>query len=217
MSCNHRLIRAGLVVAIASLATGCIRLGGGDVGAIYQAAKTAWSGGEKVTLQEAASVPYASIGVQVGGSTELMLLLASDTAGRQLWTSGQRIAISTDQGRIVRTAGLEHDLTGYELNQPGSGSDGKSKRWKADFSDLRLFSVPIVCQEHLTGNETIVILGKEILTRRIEETCKTEGALDWSFTNVYWRDPASGLAWRSIQHVHPRQPAIETEILRPPA
>jgi hypothetical protein len=217
MSCNRRLIRAGLVLAIASLASGCIDFGGGDVGAIYQAAKTAWHGGEKVTLQEAASVPYASIGVQFGGSQEIMLILASDTAGRQLWTSSARIAITTDHGRIVRTSGFERNLGGYESRILPADAANKTSHWQADFPDLGLYSISIICRERLIGDETIMILGKDIRTHRFEESCEAEQSLDWSFKNTYWRDPASGLAWRSIQHVHPRLGPIETEILRPPA
>lgn len=218
MSLNHRIIRAGLAIAAASLTSGCIDLGGGDIDAIYHAAKSAWSGGEKVTLQEAASVPYASIGVQMGGNTEIMLILASDSAGLQLWTSSARIAITTNHGRIVRTAGLEHNLGGYEPRSMANDSANKISHWQADFPDLGLYSISITCRENFLGDETIVILGKDIHTRRVEESCQAEnGQLDWSFKNTYWRDPDSGLAWRSIQHVHPRAAAIETEILRPPA
>lgn len=217
MSLHHRIIKAGLVIAAASLASGCIEYGGGDIDSIYQAAKSAWSGGQRVTLEEAAAVPYASIGVQTGGNTEIMLVLASDSAGRQLWTSSARIAITTYNGRIVRTAGLEHNLGGYESRAIANNAASITKYWQADFPDLGLYSISIACRENLVGDETIVVLGKDIHTRRIEETCQAEGGqLDWSFKNTFWRDPESGLAWRSIQHIHPRLHTIEIETLRPP-
>ncbi len=216
MSLHHRFIRTGLVLAANFLAAWCVGVGLGDMESIYDAARSAWSGGEKVTLQEAASVPYASIGVQIGSSTEIMLILASDSAGQQLWTSGARIAITTDHGRIVRSSGFQHDLGGLEPRRLANEDANRTRHWQADFPDLGLFSVLIACKENTVGDETIVILGKDIRTRRIEETCETQGPFDWSFKNVYWRDPASGLVWRSIQHVHPRLDAITTEILRPP-
>lgn len=215
---SRKLIRTVGVLAATSLAAGCIDLTGGDVGEIYHAAKNAWSGGEKVSLQEAASVPYASIGMQIDGSTEIMLILASDSSGQQLWTSAARVAITTDHGRIVRTAGFERNLGGYVPRAVSNDSANGTHRWQADFPDIGLFSISVTCQEKLIGDETIVILGKNIRTRRVEEACKTEdGSLDWSFKNTYWRDPSSGLAWRSLQHVHPRLGPIEIEILRPPA
>jgi len=178
-----------------------------------------WTGNnKKVTLEEAAAVPYASMGIRVGNSTETMIILASDTGGPLLWTAGAGIAITTRDGRIVRTAGLSHNLGGYEPGSVSLGADGvRSTRWQADFPDLKLYSVAIACRSRPAVDETIIILGKDIQTRRINESCSTEGSgLDWSFDNTYWLDPSSGLVWRSIQHVHPLLDAIETEILRPP-
>lgn len=200
------------------LTTGCVNVADGDMGQIYKAARAAWSGGKKVSLEEAASVPYASIGVKLDGSTQIMLVLASDAAGRQLWTSSARIAITTDHGRIVQTAGLEHNLGALGAHHMASDLAGGAVHWDADFPDLGFFSIPITCQQHLVGDETIVVLGKSIQTHRIDESCAAEGApLNWSFKNTYWRDPASGLAWRTVQHIHPRLGAIEIEMLRPPA
>lgn len=209
--------------ALPALAAGCLlgacSIQGSDILSIYRIARYAISGESKtVTLQRAASVPYASMGVRLGNGREAMLILAGDTPGGQLWTSASHIAITTHNGRIIRTAGFEHDLGGYESRNTSPGKDGgQTLRWQADFPDLKLYSVPIVCQERQTGAETIVILGKDIQVRRVDESCASEGgALDWSFKNRYWIDPANGLVWRSIQHVHPQLDAIETEILRPP-
>jgi hypothetical protein len=129
-----------------------------------------------------------------------------------------RVAVEALDGRIVRTAGFAHNLEGYARGRDSLGEGGvRSLRWQADFPDLKLYSVSIACRDRPAGDETIIILGKDIHTRRIDESCSTEGSgLDWSFKNRYWLDPSSGLVWRSIQHVHPRLDAIETETLRPP-
>jgi len=218
---NLRVCRAAPVVGAVLLLGGCTApaLGGGDAGAIYVAVKNLWTGNDKkVTLEEAAAVPYASMGIRVGNSTETMIILAGDTGGQHLWTSGAGIAITTKDGRIVRTAGFAHNLGGHELGSDSLGADGvRSLRWRADFPDLKLYSISIVCRDRPAVDETIVILGKDIHTRRVDESCASEGGtLDWSFDNTYWLDPENGLAWRSIQHVHPQLDAIETEILRPP-
>ena len=217
MSLNRRLIEAAFALAATCLTAGCIDIAQGDVGQIYDAAKGLWNSGEAVSLEEAASVPYASIGVRLGGSSEIMLLLATDSGGRQLWTSSARIAITTDKGRIVRTAGFGYDLGGYEPRQTITERGEKIIQWQGDFPDLGLYSVPIACRQRPWGDETIVILGKDIHASRVEESCVAEGGqLDWSFKNTFWLDPASGLVWRSIQHVHPHLDAIKIEILRPP-
>jgi hypothetical protein len=223
-SSNRKLFRAASLLAAAWLLGGC-NIVGGDAKSFLVLANNAWTGkwtnnpNHKVTLQQAAAVPYASMGISLGDSGQSMIILASDTGGERLWTSKARIAITTaSDGRIVRTAGLEHDLGGYEPRGDTMGADGvRTVRWEADFPELNLHSILISCQDRVAGNETIYILGKPIHTQRIDESCaSTDSRLDWSFENRYWVDIGNGLVWRSIQHVNPKLDAIETEILRPP-
>ena len=216
---NRKIRHAASVLTAACVLAGCSAIGGGDIASIYEIAKNVWSDrSRKVTLEEAASVPYASMGIRLGDSSEVMIVLAGDTNGQSLWTSSAKIAITTQGGRIVRTAGFEHNLGGYSSLSDTLGKDsGRTLRYQVDFPDLSLYSVPIVCQDQPAVDETIIILGKDIHTQRIEELCAcADGELDWSFNNTYWLDPESGLVWRSIQHVHPRLDVVDTEILRPP-
>jgi len=224
-SLNRRLLRAAPLLAAACLLGGCSSIGGGDAASLIVLVEHAWNGtwnssSQNVTLEGAASVPYASMGIRLGGGSQSMIILAGDAGGRRLWTSKAGIAITTAQdGRIVRTAGFGHDLGGYESRGDSLGQDGlRTLRWQADFPELNLHSVSITCQDRQAGNETIVVLGKDIHTRRIDESCTTvDSRLDWSFKNTYWVDPDNGLVWRSTQHVNPKLDAIETEILRPPS
>ncbi len=144
--------------------------------------------------------------------------MQSDSGKERLWTSAAHVTLATRNGRIVRTAGLEHNLSGYQtVRDTDNGNGMRTILWFADFADLGLYSVPILCRDRNAGPETITILGKTIHTRRVNESCASQNSrLDWTFHNTYWRDPESGLTWRSIQHVHPGTEAIETEILRPP-
>ncbi|HEY0282764.1 MAG TPA: YjbF family lipoprotein [Rhizomicrobium sp.] len=218
---NLKARRTASVVGAVLLLGGCAdtAIFGGDAAAIYAAVKNSWgASGKKVTLEEAAAVPYASMGVRLGNSPQAMIILAGDSDGQRLWTSGAGVAIMTRAGRIVRTAGFPYNLGGYGPGTNSVDKDGvRSLHWQADFPDLKLYSVPIVCRERPARNETIVILGKDIHTQRVDESCTSEGgSLDWSFGNTFWIDPSSGLVWRSIQHIHPQLDSIETEILRPP-
>ena len=192
---------------------------GSDLDSLYKLTKAAWSGqGQNVSLAEAASVPYASMGIRLGDGPEGLIVLAGDNGGQRLWTSALHIALTTKDGRIVRTAGLAHNLSGYQIVRITQNADGTQTRLSlVDFADLGLYSVPIYCRDRHAGSQTIIILGKEIHTTRINETCASRSSrLDWSFHNTYWRDPETGLTWRSIQHVHPNIEPLETEILRPP-
>lgn len=210
---------AACAAPLALSACNSVNFGGGDVGQIYRLTKAAWSSTDRnVTMAQAAASPYASMGIRLGDGPQSMVILATDSGNERLWTSAAHITLATRNGRIVRTAGLEHNLSGYQTVRDTDNENGtRTILWFADFADLGRYSVPIQCRDRNAGPETITILGKTIHTRRVNESCASQSSrLDWTFHNTYWRDPESNLTWRSIQHVHPGTEAIETEILRPP-
>jgi hypothetical protein len=156
----------------------------------------------------------------VDGSAQRLLVLASDVSGNLLWTAKSRVVILTRDGRIVRTVGLPHDLSAVTergVQPPLSNAlrGSFSSLRLADFPDIGAYGVPLNCTALVTGPETISILGNAIGTIRINEACRNL-SLGWSFVDTYWIDPHSGLVWRSLQHIHPKDETIETEILRPP-
>ena len=51
-------------------------------------------------------------------------------------------------------------------------------------------------------------------TIRIDEACRGMDG-KWSFTDIYWIDPDSGLAWRSRQHIEPEGPDHRDRDLAP--
>lgn len=208
----------GATLLLACLTASCSSLIGGDAGFVVDLGRQVLSP-HKVSLTEAASSPYASLGVRVGGSNEIMIVLASDAGGEQLWTSAAHIGITTSNGRVVRTSGLGHDLTGLVAQKRSEGEPHVlATRWLTDIRELNAYNVPLVCQSHPDGDETIQILGKPIQTRRIVEDCRAEARqFIWTFQNTYWIDPDNALVWRSIQHINPKLDALEIEILRPPA
>ena len=216
--------RLALAAAMLVLA-GCSSSGTTDYAQYYQALRqgvAASFGGARITKTQAAAIPYASMGYRLNDGAEQLLVLATDTNGEQLWTSGAHIVIVTRGGRIMRTVGLPHDVAavtpsaGQELPALLTALKGKLTYSRLeDFPDISTYGATISCTTLPRGLQTIVILGRGISTVRIDEVCRSP-SLDWAFTDSYWLDRQSGLAWRSIQHIHPNAGKIETEILRPP-
>jgi hypothetical protein len=202
------------------MAGGCSSSGSNDWLALYKAAWKSWTGDNAIGLDQAAAIPYASLGVRIGTGPEQLLVLAEDANGSQLWLSGSKIAITTRGGRIVATSGLGADLSGGTSDALTSARGisrwkrGTVINWVADFADLGRYSVPIQCKDEPIGTETISILGKDIVTLHVVETCTAE-LLGWTFSNDYWVDENSGSVWRSIQHIHPKLDPLATEVLRP--
>ena len=208
------------------LLTGCSSTDSGNTNyaQFYQLAKQSLSasfGNVRVTRDQAASIPYASMGFRLDGGNQNLLVLATDSGGELLWTGPSHAVIVTRDGRIVRTVGLGHDLASLTMRNaaappPGAAVHGPFASTRLeDFPELGLYGALVSCRAHLVGRQRIDILGQAVTTNRVDESCHSQ-APDWSFVDSYWVDPDNGLVWRSRQHIHPKGGEIETEIFRPP-
>ena len=179
-------------------------------------------GNARVTREQAAAIPYASLGYRVGDGPELLLVLATENDAGLLWTSAEHVVIVTRQGRVVRSVGFAHDLgasaagLGSDLPALSTALQGPSsyKRYM-DFPDIGVYGAALSCRLSSSRPETIKILGSAVQTVKILESCAAP-SLKWSFTNTYWIDRDGALVWRSIQYIHPRLPELHVEIFRPP-
>jgi len=179
-------------------------------------------GNVRVTRQQAAAIPYASMGYTVDGKNQNLLVLGTDSGGELLWTSAAHVVIVTRDGRIVRTLGLGHDLSGVTtrdqraLLAPAAAIRGPFTSIRLeDFPEHNLYGVLVSCRAHLVGRQSIRILGQALPVSRVDETCTSRNP-DWSFTDSFWVDGDNALVWRSRQHIHPDGSIVETEIFRPP-
>lgn len=213
------------LMAALLLLSGCDSTGTSDYTLYYQAIRQSiaagWGGSTHVTKDQAAAIPYASIGYRLNDGPEQLLVLATDNGGEQIWTSGAHVVIVTRGGRIVRTVGLPQDVSAVTPQKGQQTFDLAEVEAKSlasvrleDFPSIPAYGVPVNCTALPRGLETIVILGRGISTRKVDEACRSE-TLGWSFTDSYWIDPQARLVWRSIQHIDPKGDKIEVEILRP--
>jgi Group 4 capsule polysaccharide lipoprotein gfcB, YjbF len=219
-------IRPIAFVAVLALLSGCDSTGTSDYSLYYQAVRqsvaASFGGSSHITREQAAAVPYASIGYRLNDGPEQLLVLATDSGEEQLWTSGAHVVIVTRGGRVVRTVGLPQDVAGMtpergqQLFEPAAAMKGSLTNIRLeDIPSIPAYGAAIKCVAQPQGIETIVLLGHGVTTRKIDETCRSD-ALGWSFTDSYWVDPDSTLVWRSIQHIDPKGEKLEIETLRPP-
>jgi hypothetical protein len=182
----------------------------------------AFASGGSITREQAAAIPYASLGLRIGSSSQVLLVLETKAHDTTLWTSASRIAIELQSGRITRTAGLEHNMSQSGPN----GIDPLQSRQYApkaapytyvmDIPDRNAYQALIEYEMGEADRDTLTIFGTplETLHAREKGICSL---LEWEFENEYWLDPASGLVWRSLQNVHPAMDTVEVSIFRPPA
>lgn len=178
-------------------------------------------GTQSISLDQAAAIPYATLGYRINGGSQAMLVLASDTNGDLLWTAASRVVFLTRGGRLVRTVGLPHDRAGM-TPQNGQSLPALGDAIRGAYRSSRMLDMPstgtyasVSCTTSAKGRQLIRVLGTGIPTVRIDEVCVSRNPR-WSFTDSYWIDPDNGFAWRSIQHLHPSGVTVQIDVLRPP-
>jgi hypothetical protein len=213
---------AFLAGAVAIGLAGCQDLGNisgtsadiGNVGALLLHAVAGIGSSASVPRERAAAIPYASLGVRLGGSDESMFVLASRSGDDLLWLGGKNIGLATRHGRVVRTVGFEHNISGVHLAE-GVKPDlsQMSVDYLYDFAEQSRYGIPVKCARQSRGSERIVIIGVPHDTSHVAEDCSAPG-LDWNFQNEFWVD-AAGYVWKSRQSVEPHLDGLDLEILRP--
>lgn len=211
-----RLRSACVLIVLSSILAACqsqsdfLRVGS----LIYGKMSGLWSS-DAITRSQVLAVPYATLGVRLGGSGEAMLVLESTSGATLRWVGGTQFAISTRNGRIERTAGFAHNLTGFEESQPQPGS-AEASDFRYDFADLNAYGVAVHCVQSVVGEERIVIIGDAHDTVHTAEDCSAPD-IDWNFRNEFWKDKSGPAVWRSVQYIHPKLDPITLQALRPAA
>lgn len=170
-----------------------------------------------------AAIPYASLGLRVGSSAGVVMILASVDGDRLHWASSDRVVLVTQRGRLVKTIGMPRDLltTRFTEADPlplaarGDPAAGESRISR--IIDLRPkddFSVPVDSRCTLDGEETVSILGVSRTLIRVSEKVVVR-KWRWSTENLFWLDPVSHMVWKSRQQFCPDVAPLTMEVLRP--
>ena len=176
----------------------------------------------EVSREQAAGIPFASLGVAIGSADEGMMVLGVTESGREEWYARTQM-LAMNNGRIVQSAGFPYNLSRLELRSsngaplaPG-GAPPLDTNYSLvlDYQDLRLIGAGAECRASDSGEEAIEILGTTLTTRHVVENCEIR-VIDWSFENEFWVDPDTGFVWQSSQYVHPKLSPLTLRVLRPP-
>jgi hypothetical protein len=217
----RRLFSLSAVVAFAiALVSGCTGTNSfsnsdtGRIGLLLFHEITNIGSSESVPRSRVASVPYATLGVQLGSSDQSLFVLAGKNGDDLVWLGGRHLAITTRHGRIIRTVGFAQNLSGFQIaGNPSSEKVSDAEDFLYDYAEQSRYGVPVTCRVRDLGPERIVIIGASHDTRHIVEDCSAE-QIDWHFRNQFWKD-ASGIVWRTEQNAAPGLDAFTLEVLRP--
>jgi hypothetical protein len=219
MSCRLWTLASAAIASISL--SGCSDLGSFSnsdtvvMGQLLVHAITGIGSSSSVPRARVAAVPYATLGVQLGSSDQSMFVLGTKIGDDLIWRGGPQLAVTTRNGRIVRTAGFVHNLSGFQAEpgvSPPPGESAGGKTYLFDFADQSRFGIAVNCTVQSLGPERITIIGAPIDTTHLAEDC-TVPQLGWSFRNEFWQD-ATGFTWKSKQYVVPELDPFTLEVLR---
>lgn len=217
------LSRRGLLLT--ALATGLTGCGENTLGStVVEAYRLTVSGHPSVPIERAkiAKIPYASMAAKIGKGPRSILILWQAGNEEELWLSADSSALVLRGGRVIRTAGLPENMRGTEIYGRDPlvlGLQDPANRIAhtrtIDFEAKNRVTVALDSRFETIGPQVITIADINFDTVAIREICQARTE-NWSFTNLYWVDPADGFVWKSVQHIARSFPPIEIEILKPP-
>lgn len=222
---SRRQVLGGL---LASGAAGCASNSGSvvDLFSSSISAKSRSPNDYPLSTEQIQSMPYATLGVRIGDFPRAVTVLATIDGADLQWVSADQSSFYTRNGRLVRSRGLDRDLGATRWLTPagdpiaGFGKGGELPApgiyREIDLKHADEAAVAVESRYRLGRDETLTVLGREHLLRRIDEVAVVP-AWRWKAHNSFWVDPQTGVVWRSVQQYCPEMPPIELALLKPPA
>lgn len=213
---QHKLI---ILLASLSLFTGCTQ----KFNDVSATAAEAYSNYIDIDLsaEEIRSVPYASAYLKLGKQKQVFVVLAfaeKDPVSGQTqlkWVSADKAMVVTENGRIVKTLGLQNDnlaLRSGPLPLFSPAEENISYPLTYDWMPDYRYSFP--AQSELEAKETTQLV-TPLYTADVtlyEETILFP-TLDTSINNQYWVDKA-GVVLKTRQYLGPKMIPVEMTFLK---
>ena len=163
------------------------------------------------------NIPYASMLVKIGKGPWALMILEKTTEEGDLWVSADGVYFLVDNGRIIKTHGLNNNLK-EKVSSAFAWNDKVLFDYKYvsynSYSQPTLNNLKVVSifqdKEEVSVD---LIFGTKTL-RLVEEEFHSSD-VGWKKTNLYWVDK-SNFVWKSSQNISPRLPTIQFEVTKKP-
>ena len=164
------------------------------------------------------SIPYASLLMTIGKGPQGLLILESKVDANESWVSSDGALFIINNGRIVKTNGLQNNLTQLIYRKDSFQELGKKNKYLTSYysydvpflRDLQVESALV-----MKGKVTVQLRSGEKKLNLIEEQI-TNKRIRWSALNKYWIDE-NGFVWKSEQTISPKLPKIYIEVTKKPS
>lgn len=171
--------------------------------------------------QQIRDMPYANMYARINDGSRIFVVLAFAENGQLKWLTQDRAMLVTQNGRLVKTTGLENNLNEVSDLQHDPLLKAKSlvegAKWTRTLTwtqDKQLHMVTANSVFHLAGTEPLTILGITKTYQLVEENVEVP-ELNTRYRNRFWIDLASGAVSQAEQYVGPEFFPVEITILNP--
>ena len=165
------------------------------------------------------SIPYASLSLKIGKGPKGLLILESIRNDEETWVSADGLILITKNGRIIKTAGLDHNLSNFispSINSYEQQS-GEERAYKYYYSYDVPFLINLEVEVNIVdkGFEVIELHNGERRLRLIMEIISNK-KIGWKAVNKYWIDE-DNFIWKSKQKISPKLPEFSLEVTKKPS
>jgi len=167
------------------------------------------------------NIPFASLKLKIGKGSAGLLILEEKKAKSLTYVSADNVRIVIQNGKIIRTSGLDNNLV--KIKEPKNSFKNflRSEKDEIFYYTYSTYDYPalIDLQTKMTlkklGTEEVKILDTNYKLVKLQETVENS-YLGWRVINFYWIDKADYFVWKSQQSISPLLPAINYEVTKKP-
>jgi len=163
------------------------------------------------------NIPYASMLVKIGNGPSALMILESKNNDSYTWVSADGIYLVINNGKIIKTYGLNNNLKERLLPRVDWDQDLLDEMQftsYSSFSQPTLNNLPVISTYSARVSLDTKLFFDTKKLYFIEEKIVSE-SIGWEETNKYWVDDTN-FVWKSVQHISPRLPKITFEVTKKP-
>lgn len=164
-----------------------------------------------VSMQEVQDSKIDLLYVRLGEKSRVVMSLGAYEKGQYKWISADQVMIVTEKGKIVKTVGLDKELSYSSLPATDNFSLLNIDQFSQVIDTNDAFGLLSKSTVIRKKDESITVLDKTFSTTLVEEAVLFTGAdnkeLQW--INRYWFDSKSGELLRTIQTPFPEFGSVE--------
>lgn len=216
------IIVASVLTLVSCSAIDTSRIAPGYVQAFY-AIKNATLGTDNSTItpELIKNIPYASMLVKIGNGPYGLMILESVNDDKSTWVSADGIYFVIKNGRIIKSQGLNNNLTQTSLPYFFTSESYLKESLEKQIKFYYSYDKPYLSSLEISANydigksksEDLLMINKDL--REVKEKI-TNDQIRWKAVNKYWIDD-EGYVWKSEQTISPKVPKIYLEVTKKPS